>query len=119
MKVAQYFASFALMAVALSVSAFAKDAHAGNFTLSDTVQVGSTQLAPGSYKAEWNGPANDVKINITKDGKAIATTEGKIKDLRHPAPYDAVVLKTIGNDTQAIDEIDFDNRTEALVLGSK
>lgn len=119
MKVAQYFASFAVLALALSVSAFAKDTNAGNFTLSDTVHVGSTQLAPGSYRAEWNGPANDVKIDIIKDGKTVATTEGKIRDLQHPAPYDAVVVKTIGNDTEAIDEIDFSKRTEALVLGAK
>ena len=45
MKVVQYFASFVIVAVVLSVGAFAKDSHSGNFTLADTVQVGSTQLA--------------------------------------------------------------------------
>ena len=119
MKVVQYFASFTVIAVVLSVGAFAKDSHSGNFTLADTVQVGSTQLAPGNYKAEWDGPANDVKINIMRHGKTIATTEGQIKNLQQPAPYDAVAIKTLQNNTKALDEIEFNNRSEALVLAGE
>ncbi|MGA7401492.1 MAG: hypothetical protein WCC99_15995 [Candidatus Sulfotelmatobacter sp.] len=119
MKFVQCFASFTVIAVVLSVSAFAKDSHSGNFTLADTVQVGSTRLAPGTYKAEWDGPANDVKINIMSHGKTIATTEGKIKDLQKPAPYDAVAIKTLQNNAKALDEIEFNNRSEALVLAGE
>src|SRR5580698_10283471 len=64
MKFGRYLASFAVLALLSSLSAFAKDIHSGKFTLSDAVQVGSTQLAPGNYKAEWNGPADNVKIEI-------------------------------------------------------
>ena len=71
---------------------------------------------PGNYKAEWNGPANDVKVDIVQNGKTVATTEGKIKDLQQPAPYDAVMIKTLQNNTKALDEIDFNHRSEALVL---
>jgi len=119
MKVVRCIASFTVIAVVLLVGAFAKDSHSGNFTLADTVQVGSTQLAPGNYKAEWDGPANDVKINIMKNGKTIATTEGQIKNLQQPAPYDAVAIKTLQNNTKALDEIEFNNRNEALVLGGE
>jgi hypothetical protein len=119
MKFVQYFASFAIVAVLLSVGAFAKDSHSGNFTLADSVQIGSTLLAPGNYKAEWDGPANNVKINILKNGKTVATAEGKLKDLQQRAPYDSVAIKTLDNNTKAIDEIDFNNRSEALVLGGE
>ncbi|MGA8441560.1 MAG: hypothetical protein WB762_00275 [Candidatus Sulfotelmatobacter sp.] len=119
MKFVQYFTSFTAIAVVLSVGALAKDSHSGNFTLADTVQVGSIQLAPGNYKAEWDGPANDVKINIVRHGKTIATTEGKIKDLQQPAPYDAVAIKTLENNTKALDEIEFNKRNEALVLAGE
>ena len=119
MKLAQYFASFALLTFVLSVSAFAKDSHSGKFTLSDPVQVGSTQLAPGDYKAEWTGPANDVKIEILQNGKTVASTQGKIEDLQKPAPYDAVLTKTLDNNTKALDEIEFGNHTQALVLGGE
>jgi hypothetical protein len=119
MKFVQYFASFAMMALVLSVSAFAKDSHSGKFTVSDPVQVGSTQLAPGNYKAVWNGPANDVKINIMQNGMTVATTEGKIQTLQQASPYDAVMTKTLDNNTKKLDEIEFGNRTEALVLGGE
>ena len=119
MKFVQYFTFFTVIALVRSVGALAKDSHSGNFTLADTVQVGSTQLAPGNYKAEWDGPADNLKINIVRRGKTVATTEGKIKDLQQPAPYDAVALKTLGNNTKALDEIEFNNRNEALVLAGE
>jgi len=119
MKVVQYFAVFAMMALVLSAGAFAKDGHSGNFVLSDTVRVGSTQLAPGNYRAEWDGPANDVKINIVQNGKTVATTEGKIQTLQQPSPYDAVTTRTTENNTKQLDEIEFGKRSEALVLGGE
>ncbi|MGA8271506.1 MAG: hypothetical protein WB919_08085 [Candidatus Sulfotelmatobacter sp.] len=119
MKFVQYLASFATMALVLSVGAFAKDSHSGNFVLSDAVQVGSTQLAPGNYKVEWNGPPNDVKVDFMKNGKTVATTQGKIHDLQKPSPYTAVTTKPAENNRKQLDEIDFGNRTEALVLGGE
>ncbi|MFZ0200513.1 MAG: hypothetical protein WB523_04465 [Candidatus Sulfotelmatobacter sp.] len=119
MKFVGYFASFAIVALVMSVGTFAKDSNSGNFTLADTVQVGSTQLAPGNYKAEWNGPANDVKIEIMKNGKTVATTEGKLKGLQQPSPYDAVAVKTLQNNTKTLDEIEFHKRSEALVVGGE
>jgi hypothetical protein len=119
MKFVQRLTSFAIVALVLSLGAFAKDSHSGNFTLSETVQVGSTQLAPGEYKAEWNGPANDVKIDFIQHGKTVATTQGKIQNLQKPSPYDAVLTKTLQNNTQELSEIDFGNHTEALVIGGE
>lgn len=119
MKFAQSLATFAIVATALSLTAYAKDNHSGKFTLAETAQVGSTELAPGDYKAEWSGPADAVKVDIKKNGKTVATVEGKIKDLAQPSPYDAVTTKTLANDAKALDEIDFNNRKEALVLGGE
>jgi hypothetical protein len=116
MKFAQDLATFAIVAAVLSLNAFAKDNHSGNFTVAETVQVGSTQLPPGDYKAEWSGPADAVKVDIKQHGKTVATAEGKIKDLGQPSPYNAVTTTTLGNDAKAIDEIDFSNRNEALVF---
>jgi hypothetical protein len=116
MKFAKYLASFAIVALTLSLSAFARDMNSGKFTLTDTTQVGSKKLAPGDYKAEWSGPANDLKVNITKGGKVVATTEGQIKELPKPAPYDAVTVRTLSNKTISLQEVDFNNRKEVLVL---
>ena len=119
MKIAKYFASFAILTLALSLGAFAKDNHSGSFTLFETVRVGSTDLEPGHYKAEWSGTANDVKVDILRDGKTVATTQGAIKNLPQPSPYNAVSTKTLQDNTKALDEIDFNNRSEALVLGGE
>jgi hypothetical protein len=43
------------------------------------VRAGSTELAPGHYKAEWSGPADGVKIEIFENGKTVAT--GQVKHL--------------------------------------
>jgi hypothetical protein len=118
-KPMQFIGYLAITAFALSLTALANDTHSGNFTLDDTVQVGSTQLSPGDYKAEWSGPANDLKIDILQHGKTVATTEGTIKDLPKPAPYNAVMVKPTADHEKTVREIDFNHRSEALVLGGE
>jgi hypothetical protein len=102
---------FVISAFMFSVSAFAKVTHSGSFDLTETARIGSSLLAPGHYKAEWSGPANDVKVNILKNRQTVATAEGRIKELTNRANTNAVVLN---DNTKRVDEIDFDNRTEAL-----
>jgi hypothetical protein len=116
MKCMKYISLLATMAFALSLTAFAKDAQSGNFTLDSPAQVGSTQLPAGNYKAEWSGPANAVRVDILQHGKTVATTEGQIKDLQSPSPYNSVTVKPAANNPQekAVREIDFNHRTEAL-----
>lgn len=114
MKTLPYLAALALFSFALSASSFARDTHSGSFNLDDTVRVGSTNLSPGHYKVEWNGPDDHLQVNILKNGKTVVTTEGHIKNLPERANYDAVVLKDLSNNAKSIDEIDFNHRTEAL-----
>lgn len=116
MKSVNFFASFAIVTLMLSAAAFAKDNHSGNFTLAETARVGTTVLKPGEYKAQWNGPANDVKVDILQNGKIVASTEGSIKDLGQPASYDAVTTRTMDDNSKAVNEIDFNRRSEALLL---
>jgi hypothetical protein len=124
MNYTKYVCLLATMAFALSLSAFAKDAKdtdSGSFTLDSPTEVGTTQLAAGHYKAAWSGPANAVKVDILQHGKTVATAEGQIKDLPNPAPYDAVTVKPMANNSsqKALHEIDFNHRTEALVFGGE
>lgn len=117
----KYISLLATVAFALSLTALAKDVQSGNFTLNSPAQVGSTQLAPGQYKAEWSGPADAVKIEIMQHGRTVAMTEGQIKDLQRPAPYSAVMVKPAANNSneKALSEIDFSHRSEALVLSGE
>jgi hypothetical protein len=119
MKSVKLFSSLAILTLVLSVGAFAKDDRSGNFTLFETVRVGSTELQPGRYKAEWTGSGNEVKIDILQNGKTVATAAGAMKNLGQPSPYDSVTTKTMQDNSKALDEIDFNKKSEALVLGGE
>lgn len=116
MQSIRFIAASSLVAFALSLPGFAKDANSGNFDLTQTVQVGSTVLQPGHYKAEWTGPATALQISILRNGKTVATTQGTLKQLPSKASYDAVIVRNADDHTTHVDEIDFNHRAEALVL---
>lgn len=117
MRKMQFLAALAAVALWLSAGAFARDTNSGKFDLAQQAKVGSTMLQPGSYKAEWTGNNNNnLNINIVKNGKTVATAQGQLKELPSKSPYSAVTLRNLANHTSRVDEIDFNNRTEALVL---
>lgn len=111
---------FVLMIAAvtmLSLSALAKTKNEGNLTVDEPLQVGSMQLMPGHYKVEWNGPANQVKVNIMEHNKTLATVPAKLVTHAKPSPYDALVTtEPTSKRIEQLKEIDFNNRTQALVL---
>lgn len=116
MQFLKYCGVLLCVALMLSLGAFAKEFNSGKFDLANTAKIGSTVLPPGHYKAEWNGPSNAVKVSILKNGKTVATANAKIKELPSKASYDAVTVKNSSNNTNRVDEIDFNNHTEALVF---
>jgi len=115
MRSLKYLALTAAAALVFSLGAFAKDSHSASFDLGQTATVGSTVLQPGHYKAEWNGPDNALQISIVQHGKTVATIEGRMKTLPSKAANTEVQIRN-DNNHQRIDEIDFANHTEALVL---
>ena len=119
MQSIRFIAVLTLAAFALSLPSLAKDANSGNFDLTQTVQVGSTVLQPGHYKAEWTGPNTALQISILRNGKTVATADAKMVNLNHPSPYSAVTLKPTANNGKTLDEIQFNNRSETLVFGGE
>jgi len=113
MKTAKYLGSFLAVTLILCAGAFAKDVNSGKFDLTQEARIGSAVLQPGHYKAEWTGPNNSLTVSILEHGKVVATAKGTIKELPSKVPYNSV---TINRSSQRIDEIDFDNRSEALVF---
>jgi len=118
MKSVEFWALLAALTLLLSAGAFAKSANAGTFDLAESARVGSTQLQPGHYKAEWLGPNGDVHVTILHNGKIVATAEGRMTRLSQPAPYSSVTLGTQENQSKRIEEIDFGKSKEALVLSA-
>jgi len=116
MQSIKYLGLLVSIALFLSLGAFAKDVNSGSFDLGESAKVGSTVLPPGHYKAEWTGPEKAVKVSILRDGKTVATTEGSIKELPSKAENTSVTIKTLPDNSSRVDEIDFNHRTEALLL---
>jgi hypothetical protein len=120
MKALAHLTALAMLTFTLTTVTFAKNSNKneGNFTIPNSVRVGTTDLRPGDYKASWTEESGGaVKINILQHGKTVATVEGKLKDLQHPASNDAVIIKPLDDNTKTIDEIDFNKRNQALVFG--
>ena len=84
MKVVKYSALLAMVTLSLAVGLFArdkaKDKNEGKFTLVDSVQVGSTELKAGDYKATWDGSGSDVQLKILQGKNVVATAPARLVD---------------------------------------
>lgn len=115
MKSMKYVALLALVASSLTLGAFAKDKNEGKFTLSDPVQLGSTQLKPGDYKAVWDGTGADVQVKILQGKNVVATAPAKLVDV--VASQDSVSLGN-ANGAKTLQGIDFRGLHKGLVFDS-
>jgi len=116
MKFLKYVASFTAVAFLLGAAAFARDANSGSFDLTEPAHVGATLLQPGHYKAEWTGRNDALTVSILDHGKTVATTQGSMKELPSKATATEVTVRTRKNNSKRVEEIDFSNRSEALLL---
>jgi hypothetical protein len=111
--------SILALALLLSAAAFAKDKDSGSFDLQQRTKVGSTELQPGHYKANWKPVSGtNVEVNILAHGKTVATTQGQIKELPKTSTQDAVIIDSPSNGERQAVEIDFRGLNHALVFGS-
>jgi len=118
MRTAGLSVSLCIFALALTAAAFAKTKNEGSFDLDQPATMGSVQLQPGHYKAEWTGSNGMVDVAIVQRGKTIATTKAELKQLASPSAYSAVTMGTAPDHRAHINEIQFNNRKDALVLSS-
>ena len=117
MRAVKYSAVLVLVALSLSLAAFAKNSsNEGKFTLWDSAVVGSTQLAPGDYKATWEGSGPVVQVKILQGKNVVATGPAKLVD--NPSRQDAVTVKG-SSGARTVDEIDFGGARKGLVFSSQ
>ena len=67
--------------VLLSVSAWASDRMKANIQIYNTVNVGSTQLAPGEYEITWTSGTN-AEATFSQGKKVIATVPAQVTQER-------------------------------------
>lgn len=115
MKFVKFAALLGLVTLSMSLGVSAKDKNEGKFTLTDSVQVGSTQLKPGDYKATWEGTGSDVQVKILQGKNVVATTSAKLVD--RLSGQDSVTVDN-SNSSRTLQEIDFGSLRKGLVFGS-
>lgn len=114
MKHLKYAALLCMFAL-LSLGAFARDKNQRSVEILDSVQVGSTQLQPGTYKIEWQGTGPEVQVNFVRNGKTVATAPGTLKTNDTNVVQDDIVTATNG-DTKTLKEIDFHHNKESVTF---
>ena len=79
----------------------------------DSVQVGSTQLKAGDYKATWDGSGPDVEVKILQGKNVVATAPARLED--QSSGQDSVAVRDPGN-SRVLQEIDFGGLHKSLVF---
>jgi hypothetical protein len=115
MKSSKYIAIVAVLASGLSLNAFAKDKNETRITLSDSVQVGTTDLKPGGYTLQWDGDGPDVQVKVLKGKNVVATVPAKLAQGKS-GYSNAITMRTVGN-VNTLDEVDFAGGKQSLVFG--
>lgn len=113
MKVVKYGALLALVAISFSAVLFAKDKNEGSFSVTHAIQVGSTQLKAGAYKAAWDGTGPDVEVKILQGKNVVATAPAKLVD--ESDKKDSITLD--GRQSQ-VQEIHFGSLQKTLVFSA-
>ena len=116
MKQIKYAALLSTLALVFSVSALARDKNQHSVEIPDSVQVGGTQLEPGSYQLVWQGTGPEIQVNFVRNGKTVATVPGTLKTNDAQVTQDEIVTDTTSANVQTLTEIDFGRNKEALVF---
>jgi hypothetical protein len=107
-----------VLALGLTTSALAADAHKGNFQISGPVQVAGTELPAGDYVAKWEGTGPNVKVNITRNGKVLASVPAKVVDLSQKASEDAAEVNNKSNGGRELTALRFGGKKYALEISN-
>jgi hypothetical protein len=117
MNTLKYLTLLSIVALLSPVCALARDKNQHSVNIPDSVQVGGTQLKPGSYKVAWQGTGPAVQVSFLQNGKTVATAPGTLKTNDDQVIQDDIVTDATSSKTKALKEIDFGHQKEALVFG--
>jgi hypothetical protein len=84
--------------------------------ISSAVQIGTTQLKPGSYKVEWQGSGPVVQVSFEQNGKTLVTVSATLKAAKNQVTQDAVTMDNANANISTLKEIDFSRQKESLVF---
>ena len=84
------FAAFASMLVLFAAPAFGAGNKPQTVIIPENVQVGSTQLAAGTYKLAFTGTGSDVQVTLTQAGKTVITFAAKAVEQKNNPGVDLI-----------------------------
>ncbi|HKV78113.1 MAG TPA: hypothetical protein VJP02_08250 [Candidatus Sulfotelmatobacter sp.] len=117
MKYGRYLVLLSTLTLLFPLSVWARDKNQHSVAITDSVQVGATQLKPGNYKVEWQEAGPVVHVEFVQNGKTVATASGELKMNDDQVIQDDVVIQTTSDHRNVLKEIDFGHQKEALILG--
>jgi len=106
------------LAMALATSAFAADSHKASFQISESVQVNGTELAAGDYVAKWVGDGPDVQLNITRNGKSLATVPARLVQLDRKSASDTAEIRNGSGGGRELGNLQFAGKKFSIELGA-
>jgi len=116
MKQIKYTTLVFILAFMSSTGTFAKDKNRHTVEISDSVQVGSTQMKPGKYDVQWQGTGPEIQVSFVQNGKTVATVPGTLKTNDPHVTEDDIVTETTSANLKTLKEIDFSHNKESLVF---
>ena len=81
----------------LSVGGWASDKMKENIGIHETVQVGSTQLTPGTYRMTWTENGSNAEVTFAQGRKVIATVQAQITEERSGYSNPALITDIASN----------------------
>jgi hypothetical protein len=116
MKNVKYYALLSTVLLLFPLCALAKNKNQHSVVISDSVQVGTTQLQPGNYQVEWREAGPAVNVEFLQHGKVVATAAGTLKTNDQQVTQDDIVSQATSGNKRVLTEIDFGRQKEALVF---
>ena len=83
--------------VLLAVSGWASDRMKANIQIYNTVNLGSTQLAPGEYQLTWTGSGTSAEATFSQGKKVIASVPAQVIEKRSGYSGPALHTDSVSN----------------------
>jgi len=105
MKVANISFAFLAGALLLAVGTLAGEANKATLRLQENVTVEGRQLAPGTYKLEWDGAGPDVRVNIVRGKETVATVPARVVEQQARNAQDAYAVTPEADGSKSLTSI--------------
>ena len=107
--------AFLLLLFMLPAASFAAS-NSKQVTFDKTTKVGTTDLAPGTYKVAWNGTGSTVNVDFSQGKKVVASTTAKLANNQSGNSF-SVSVQTEDSGAAILQKIDY--KTTELVFSAE